>query len=162
MTRSIAMNRFIGMFFIGFFILLFSAKSNAICLDGRHPSVEQEFKKSRFVVKGVVEGVEYVSSPDDPEGIDAILYHVRILQAFKGNTERKITIRSENTSSRFNMTANEHYLLFLTGPENDATVDSCGNSGRIEERKKEMTQLLPLAKTLSDENVTGRDLPKRR
>lgn len=111
------------------FFLLSTARAEAICLDGRHPTPQDEFLSSLAVVVGRVSGHEDLTEdPSDPHGITATLYRVTVLRRFKGTVGRSFQLRSENTSSRFPMAAGEDYLLFLNKDGKAYIVDSCGNS----------------------------------
>lgn len=122
-------------------LLAFSISAMALCLDSRQLSIEVELERASLVIEGLVTSTKDVSSPSDPEGIEATLYTVQVVQVLKGRPLRELTIRSDNTSSRFNMVIRERYLLFLTGPHEDALVDSCGNSGLMKDRKRQLAKV---------------------
>lgn len=101
----------------------------AVCLDGRHPTPQEEFRSSVAVVVGRVSSHKSLTEdPSDPHGTTATLYRVKVLRYFKGTAGRSIQLRSENTSSRFPMVAGEDYLLFLNKDGEAYFVDGCGNS----------------------------------
>jgi hypothetical protein len=122
-------SRFIVVLTFGLISLL-PVNAIALCQDGRHPGLQQEFAASKFVITGRAWKAKVVSSPDDPNGILATTYSVRVLTAFKGHPERELLIWSENTSSRFEIDLNQDYLMFIREDRRDGFyIDNCGNSG---------------------------------
>jgi hypothetical protein len=113
----------------------------AMCYERDKLSVLGEFESSNVVIVGLVRSATPVSSPDDPDGVDKYLYKVKILKSFKGATKGTVTVTTENTSSRFPLDKGRKYLLFLKSVNTDMSADSCGNSGRIESRKHELSVL---------------------
>lgn len=113
----------------------------AICLDGRHPTVNDEFGESAFVGVGVVTGHKEFSSPDDPEGVEKTLYDFKVSRRFKGGMRSAIRIQSDNTSSRFPMEVGKSYLVFLRTADKELFVDACGNSGELRLRTAAIAQL---------------------
>ena len=59
-------------------------RSYALCTDQRHPSVQAEFKQSKYVVIATVKSYRYVRSPEDPEGYAATIYRVVVDRVFRG------------------------------------------------------------------------------
>jgi hypothetical protein len=131
-----------------FFILTVLCFENAfaLCMDGRHPTVQEELISSDYVFIGRIEKSKDIASADDPTGIDRIEYDVRVEKLFKGRATKIIKIISENTSSRFVMVPNETYLLFVVGSKKNGLVDSCGNSGESTLRSPEILTLKSLSK----------------
>ena len=102
--------------------------STASCEDG-HPSVQKEFRGSKVVLLGSVTSSRDVSSPDDPSGVDFVIYSLKVERSFKGKVARVIKVSSENTTSRFPMDIGKSYLVFLYNDGDGYFVDNCGNSG---------------------------------
>ena len=112
--------------------LLISGSANAMCLGGRHPSLEEEARNSSAIVIGVVQSISDLSEDlSDPGGVTATLYTVKVTRRLKGKMKHLVQIRSENTSSRFVMEKNQRYRLFLSAAGNEYIVDSCGNSSAM-------------------------------
>lgn len=111
----------------------------ALCVDGRHPSVAQEFEASKYVIIGMQFGEHVVTSSDDPEGVAATIYSVNPVERFKGNEAHKIEIWSENSSSRFVIEKGKKYLLFIRSDPDGFYVDNCGNSGPLESKNTAKT-----------------------
>jgi len=130
-----------------FFILVLasfiSAEAYGLCLDGKRSSVNSEFNASNIVILGLVTSSQDISSPDDPQGIDKTIYDIKVEHYFKGTNNTNLKITSENTSSRFPMNVGTKYLLFLKSfsANGEFFVDSCGNSGEIENKKTEIDNL---------------------
>jgi hypothetical protein len=72
-------------------------------------------------------GRDRMEDSNDPTGITATLYRIKVLQRLKGAVA-SISVRSENTSARFPMDTGEDYLLFLNKDGKTYFVNSCGNS----------------------------------
>lgn len=110
----------------------------ALCSNDRHPSINNEMKSSAKVLVAKVVSSQDQSSSDDPEGIEKTIYQLRIVKTFKGSVSRVLSVTSENTSGRFLMDVGKSYLLFIKSYGALNIVDSCGNSGLLEDRKKEI------------------------
>jgi len=108
--------------------------SIAACLQGDY-SVEAEFKRSVEVVLAKVISERTVpAAPDDPDSVDGTNYAVRVLETFRGQRRKSLTIYSENSSGRFPMQSGRTYILFLYEQQGRLSADYCGNSG-LESRK---------------------------
>jgi hypothetical protein len=113
-------------------IFLATAEAPAVCLDGRHPTPQEEFRSSGVVVIGrVLDHSDLKEDSTDPDGLTATVYRIEVFRHFKGSAAQTIQVRSENTSSRFPMEAGEDYLLFLNEEGRIYSVDSCGNSAPL-------------------------------
>ena len=111
--------------------LVVSFQAQALCTDGRRPSLDAEFAESDAVAIGVATAPRYVRDTNDPEGYIALLYDVTLQRVFKGDVRGRIVVRSENTSSRCPMTPGEPQLLFLTRDGRWFFVDNCGHSAAL-------------------------------
>lgn len=111
--------------------LVVSFQAQALCTDGRRPSLDAEFAESDAVAIGVATAPRYVRDANDPEGYSALLYDMTLERVFKGDVRGRIVVRSENTSSRFPMTPGEPQLLFLTRDGRWFFVDNCGHSAAL-------------------------------
>lgn len=103
------------------------------CLDGRHPSPEQEFADSAIVATGTARVARIVVDRDDPQGYIATVYEIRVREIFRGRIPRRLYVESENTSSRFPMEEGTTYLMFLQHDDHRAAyfIDNCGNSAPV-------------------------------
>jgi len=117
-----------------------------------HLTIEEEYKLSEFVAKGTVLSEQKISSTDDPIGYEATLYTIKISKVFKGIIKSKLTIRSENTSSRFPMNIGRSYIIFVKKDNNDDLfIDNCGNSGETKKSHAIIQKVL----TLNSDNKNG-------
>lgn len=123
-------------FALSFLLLFFGlvVTSFALCMDGRNPSVAQEFEASKYVIIGIQLGEHVVTSSDDPEGVAANIYSVNPVERFKSNGANTIDIWSENTSSRLVIEKGKKYLLFIKSSPDGFYIDNCGNSGPLESK----------------------------
>ena len=123
----------ISMFFTA--LLFCNVRVNALCSDGRVPSIEAEFQSSRIVATGTIVSERKIIPPDDPAGIFATVYTLKVKEQFKGPRSRMIEIISENTSSRFPMIKGLQYIVYLRGSEGEWYIDNCGNSALLTSRQ---------------------------
>jgi hypothetical protein len=136
--------------FILFLALFVSQDAKSFCYppydNPAHPTVKLEYKRSKFVVKGVVLSERKISSADDPIGYIATLYVIKPLQVFKGNPPHKFVIYSSNTTARFPMDIGGKYIIFtrigyigrefiISKSKNSGGlfIDNCGNSGLVKD-----------------------------
>ena len=125
-------------------ILLHVGQAAAVCVDNRHPSVQKEKRATAAIIEGqAFHAQDLTEDPSDPAGVTATLYDVRVLHTKKGRVGSTIQVRSDNTSSRFPMQIGRSYILFLQRNGNVYTVDSCGNSGKIAEKRKINSSIFP-------------------
>ena len=117
----------------------------ALCLDGRHYTLPEEYQRSQFVFTGILEQAVDVSSPEDPQGIDHTLYTLKLGRAIKGQLPNRVIIRSDNSSSRFIIDAGAEYLLFMDEYRQEGFIDSCGNSGKLTPERAAFLSGLPNA-----------------
>jgi hypothetical protein len=130
------------------FVIFFSAlyfflngPADALCLDGRKPTVLNEYNDAVFVGVGIVASKRDLASDDDPEGVSKTIYTVNVEKVFKGKSRKLVYVASENTSSRFPMEVGIKYLIFLRSADGELFVDSCGNSGVLDQRADEVALL---------------------
>jgi hypothetical protein len=118
--------------------------SYALCVDNRHPTVQEEFSASQYVVTGTVTGQKLVPDPEDKDGLLATIYGFKVERRFKGEI-RDIKITSENTSGRFPLDIGKRYLLFVHNDGAEYYVDSCGKSGRLKNSYRVVRKLQALS-----------------
>lgn len=124
-------------------LALAAPAARAVCPDGRAPTVAQEAATASGVVVAEVGQAEPLhEDPEDPDGITATLYVLRVLRSVRGHMPTGLALYSENTSSRFPMEVGGRYLLFLSRDRNHRYfVDPCGNSGLLVERRHALRAL---------------------
>lgn len=115
----------------------------AFCTGARRPTLEQEVSEAEVVVvANVIRETILTEDPSDPIGVTATEYRIKVSNFLRGMAQRELTVRSENTSSRFPLARGVSYLLILNRDVNGALfVDNCGNSGTLSERKAEQNTL---------------------
>lgn len=86
--------------------------------------------------------------PDDPAGISATLYTIEVIERLRGAAASGMTLRSDNTSSRFPMAPGRRYLLFVRQAR-DGTyyVDACGHSGELSGARAALARVRRLARS---------------
>ena len=111
----------------------------------RHPTVRREFGNSQAVLVGRVASVD--SLPETDSTLDAVVYHVLVLERFKGPAARTLPFFSENSSGRFPLDRGVTYLLFGHRDEPGLFyVNNCGNSGPADSVASALTAVRSLAR----------------
>ena len=129
----------------GFLCLASSFMANSTCLDPKLTTAK-EFAKTPLVVVGVATESQDVPDPEDTSSSIYTIYVVKVTQVFKGHVSKKpIWIFSDNTSARYPMDLGKPNLLFIWHDRGTYFVDNCGNSGPLDEQKKEFGQVKALA-----------------
>ena len=89
---------------------------------------------------------------DQPIGLDPYLganYAIQPLEVLKGSPPQQLTLFSENTTARFPMKVGATYLLFVyEATDTDPPylhLDSCGNSGLLDNRTPILADVRRLA-----------------
>ena len=117
---------------------------NAACLEGR-PSIDDELRTSTAVAVITPTKMKYLQEDlEDPIGITATLYTLRLDRVLRGRLPQRFHIRDENTSSRFPMAIGVPYLAFVYSARNGYGINSCGNSGPLKERNRVLKHLLDI------------------
>jgi len=129
----------------GFLCLASSFVTNATCLDPKL-TVAKEAARAPLVVIGVATASQDVPDPEDVESSIYTIYVVKVTHVFKGHVSKKsIWIFSDNTSARYPMDIGKPDLLFISQGRGTYFVDNCGNSGPLDEQRKEFEQVKALA-----------------
>ena len=102
--------------------------------------VSQEMKESQVVVIGTVMSSRQV--PQSWDSLDGTEYVVHIDQKVKGKQTGEITIFSEHTDNGLALQAGKQYLLFLTNNYTHWTINTCGNSGPVDDESSVIRQLV--------------------
>ena len=87
---------------------------------------------------------------EDPIGITATLYALRLDRVLRGRLPQRFHIRDENTSSRFPMDLGVPYLAFIYSARDGYGIYSCGNSGPLKERNRVLEHLLGIKQESKD------------
>lgn len=88
--------------------------ANALCLDGRALSVQEEANSSAAVITGILEQERILSEDKaDPNGVTTVPYTVKVVSYLKGTVRNVVNIRSENTSFRFPLDVKVEYIIFF-------------------------------------------------
>jgi hypothetical protein len=107
----------------------------AFCLDpktgisGYKLPLEAEVRTAEAIVIGrVLSEQRLQEDPDDPDGLTATNFTIKVLRKLKGRLPGVIVVRSENTSARYPMSVGEEHILFVSRTNRETWIDSCGNS----------------------------------
>jgi hypothetical protein len=131
-----------------------SQSAMAFCGLG-NPSVDEEFRASRYVFVGSVRSHAVVEG-----SIDGTNYRVRLVEQFFGEHKAELVLFSEDSSGRFPMKDGERYLFFVHESTVEATprpvyvVDNCGNSRRVSEAKDTLNRVRNLSRSGVGSNPT--------
>lgn len=121
--------------------------ASALCTDGRHPLLQEEFADSDIVATGTARFVRRVVDSKDPEGYVATIHEIQVREIFRGRIPKRLYVESPNTSARFPLEAGTTYLLFLQRDADTDTnaghhfVDNCGHSATLDGARRLLPQL---------------------
>lgn len=117
----------------------------AFCQFPQPRLVCAEYFASQIVVKATLTQTDNLHDKDDPEGVSAYLYTLRVNDVLRGKIAGTIQLYEGNDSGRapFDWVAGREYLLFLfyAASEKSWELDGCGNSGPISEAKTALSEI---------------------
>jgi hypothetical protein len=126
-------------------VLLLPLPAMAFCSFPQPRLVCAEYFASQIVVEATLTHTNTLHDKDDPEGISAHLYTLRVNQALRGKIAETIQVYEANDSGRapFDWVAGREYLLFLfyAPSEKSWALDGCGNSGPLSEVKMALSKI---------------------
>jgi hypothetical protein len=109
--------------------------AKAICGVPQPRLVCAEYFSSQLIVEATLVGTTEMHDKDDPEGVSAYLYILRVKRALRGKMAGAVRVYEGNDSGRatFDWVPGREYLLFLSYAANEKSweLDGCGNSGPI-------------------------------
>jgi hypothetical protein len=116
-----------------------------------HPALEDEVRSSDVVLIGQV--LSDRETPDPPRAKDVRLildpghtYTLAVSEVLRGKPRERIELFAEYNSGQFPMDVGKRYLVIASGDERAFMVDSCGNSGEVGERAREVESVRTLSK----------------
>jgi hypothetical protein len=125
-------------------IALSVGQAGAQCVKDAHPTLQNEKRATSAIIEGEpLHAQELKEDPKAPSVVTATLYDVRVVHTKRGRVASTIQIRSDNTASRFPMQIGRSYILFLKRDGDIYTVDACGHSGKIAEKRKIDSSIVP-------------------
>jgi hypothetical protein len=125
----------------GLVCLFFAAASFAACTNTI--PVSREMKESQVVIIGTVMSSRQV--PQSWDTLDGTEYVIHIDQKVKGKQSGEISIFSEHRDDAVALESGKQYLLFLTNNNSHWMVNTCGNSGPMDEASKVIRQMVHVA-----------------
>ena len=113
--------------------------AGAVCLDpktgisGHKTVLDSEIGAANAIIVGrVLEEKGLKEDVTDPDGVTAYIVTIKVLTQLKGRLPTMISIRNENTSARYGMSAGEEHILFVSQNRDGLLwVNSCGNSAIV-------------------------------
>ena len=125
--------------------LLQAPSASAFCLLPQPRLVCAEYFASQFVVEATLLQTEVLHDKNDPEGISARLYTLRVDGVLRGKVVGRIRIYEGNDSGRapFEWNRGTKYLLFLfyLPGQKSWSLDGCGNSRPLSEAKATFSEI---------------------
>jgi hypothetical protein len=124
--------------------LLVVAPAMPFCQVPQPRLVCAEYFASELVIEASLVQTSIVSDKDDPEGISAHIYTLRVDEVLRGKAVDKIRVYEGNDSGRatFDWVPERQYLLFLLGSDKDGwRLDGCGNSGPLNRAKTALSKI---------------------
>jgi hypothetical protein len=127
-----------------------------------------EYFSSQLVVEATLLQTRELHDKDDPEGISAFEYTLRVKRTFRGVAVGTVQVYEGNDSARatFGWVQGRDYLLFLfhTADEKSWALDGCGNSGPLSKAGMALSEIAAIKKArgggvihgvISDETFSG-------
>lgn len=107
----------------------------ALCLDpvtyisGYKTPLRTEIREAEAIIIGrVLSEQRLQEDPDDPIGVTASNFTIKVLARLKGSPPGVIVVRNENTSARYSMSAGEEHILFVYRTGHTRSINRCGSS----------------------------------
>jgi hypothetical protein len=123
---------------IAFACAVFATPSFAACTNTT--PVSQEIKDSQAVVIATVMSSHKV--PQSWDSLDGTEFVVHIDQKVKGKQSGEMTVLNEHRDDAITLEAGKQYLLFLTNNYQHWVVNTCGNSGPMDEESTVIKQMI--------------------
>lgn len=115
--------------------LLCAAPTMGVCSVPQPRLVCAEYFASKLVVEATLLKVRTIRDKDDPEGVSAFVYSMRVDRVLRGDITGIFEIYEGNDSGRatFGWKTGQKYLLFLFHSTSQKLweLDGCGNSGPL-------------------------------
>ncbi len=125
--------------------LLLPLPAMSFCSVPQPRLVCAEYFASQLVVEATLVQTGELHDKDDPEGISAYVYTLRVNRALRGKTAGTIRVYEGNDSGRatFGWVPKREYLLFLSyvGSEKSWELDGCGNSGPLSDAGMALSEI---------------------
>lgn len=107
--------------------------------------VRAEYFASQVVAEATLVQTRALPDADNPIGISAYVYTLRVDHVLRGNTSATLQVYEENDSGRatFDWVRGREYLLFLFhAPDKKSwELDGCGNSGPLSGAKEAIAEI---------------------
>jgi len=125
--------------------LILPQSAMSICGAPQPRLVCAEYFHSQLVVEATLVQSSKLRDKNDPEGISAYSYTLRVNRALRGKMAGAIRVYEANNSGRatFEWVSGKEYLLFLfyAPDEKSWELDGCGNSGPLSEAKMALSEI---------------------
>jgi hypothetical protein len=141
------------------FALLLPLPSLSLCGAPQPRLVRAEYFASQLVVEATLVRTRDIHDKDDPEGILARVYTLRVNKVLRGKTSGIITVYEGNDSGRasFYWLPKSVYLLFLFHmPEEKSWVlEGCGNSDLLSKSRQALREITAIKTTYREGLIQG-------
>jgi len=125
--------------------LLLPIPSMAFCNRPQPRLVCAEYFASQLVVEATLIQTDKLHDKNDPEGVSASVYILRVNQTLRGKIAGTIRVYEGNDSGRapFDWLTGREYLLllFYAASEKSWELDGCGNSGPVSKAKMALSEI---------------------
>jgi hypothetical protein len=125
---------------IGLAYVLFATATASFAACNNTTPVSKEMKDSQAVIIGTVMSSRQV--PQTWDMLDGTSYVVHIDQKVKGKQSGEMTVFIERVEDGVNLETGKQYLLFLTNNNQHWVVNTCGNSGPMDEESGVIKQMI--------------------
>lgn len=119
-----------------------------------------EYFASQLVVEATLVQTRELHDIDDPEGISAFVYTLRVKRVLRGTVAGTIRVHEGNDSGRatFDWVEGREYLLFLfqSAEQKGAwALDGCGNSGPLSKAAMALSEIAEIKKARGSGVIHG-------
>jgi hypothetical protein len=125
---------------IGSACVFFATATASFAACNNTTPASKEMKESQAVIIGTVMSSHQV--PQTWDMLDGTNYVVHIDQKVKGKQSGEMSVFIERVDDRVNLETGKQYLLFLTNNNQHWVVNTCGNSGPIDEESNIIKQMI--------------------
>ena len=116
-----------------------------------HPELEDEVRSSDVVLIGQVLSDRETPNPPRAKDVRLILdpghtYTLAVSEVLRGSSRERIELFTEYNTGQFPTDVGKRCLVIASGDEPTFMVNSCGNSGEVGERVREVKSVRALSK----------------
>lgn len=140
-------------------ILISAPSAMPFCFVPQPRLVRAEYFASQLVVEATLVQTRALHDPDDPQGVSAYVYTLRVDRVLRGKAAATLRVHQGNDSGRatFGWVRGREYLLFLFYAPEDKSweLDGCGNSGPLSGAKMALAEIASIKASHGGGSIQG-------